>query len=416
MALEIYKRRHGCDIEARIQKGEIKVPKQVSLFSFLQQYAHCNCAWWIRGVTDYGKTFPAQSLKVYSKAAAEEEARRLNRPDAIGRPRVSLAVAVEDWMTELRLAETNRGTMESYQNSIGKLTKFCAAKRVQWLADIDPRVINQMRAEWAEQKRAKSTRLNYLATLGVFFNWAVRQEMIPSSPLKKISGLSKVTDMEKRGKTLPLDPDGGDANYEKFLDGIHPFLASGNRRTRRGGLSTRPESYRALCELMYETGLRVCDAVQIRVDDIQINERCGVYTTQQQKTKNTEDGGWVTVFIPLELAHRLKALPKITGPYVFLDNRVVDPHDYISYEVNQKMRQIAESVGLTGIRPHRFRDTFAVRMLNSGRSYDEVAILLGHQNPKTTIKYYSPWVKSRENALMEKLFPAKPIRLVKKVS
>lgn len=415
MALDIYKRRHGCDVEARIEKGDIKVPKTVTVFSFLQQYAHCSCAWWVRGATDRGKAIAPRSLKVYSKAAAEEAIKKLNAPDATGSTRVAIETAVEDWLTELGVAETNPRTMESYRNAIGKLTAFCGSKRVQWLDDIDPRVINQLRATWAEQKRAKSTRLNYLAIIGVFFNWAVKQDLISSSPLKKISGLTKATDAEKKSKTLPLDPKGGEEIYRKFLDAIHPFLSCGNRRTRRGALSTRPDNFVALCELLYETGLRISDAIEFQPANMVFNDRCATYRTQQKKTRDTEDGGWVTLFIPLELAHRLKALPKISGPYVFLDDKVADPHDYITYEVNQKMRQIAESVGLTGIRPHRFRDSFAVRMLNNGRTYDDVAILLGHQDPKTTRKYYAPWVESRENALMDKLFPAKPIRLMKRV-
>jgi integrase/recombinase XerD len=48
---------------------------------------------------------------------------------------------------------------------------------------------------------------------------------------------------------------------------------------------------------------------------------------------------------------------------------------------------------------HRFRDTFAVGLLTNGVSLESVSQLLGHQNIKITQRHYSPWVKSRQDAL-----------------
>jgi integrase/recombinase XerD len=48
---------------------------------------------------------------------------------------------------------------------------------------------------------------------------------------------------------------------------------------------------------------------------------------------------------------------------------------------------------------HRFRDTFAVSMLQAGVSLEDVSTLLGHQSLRITQKHYSPWVKTRQDAL-----------------
>ena len=42
---------------------------------------------------------------------------------------------------------------------------------------------------------------------------------------------------------------------------------------------------------------------------------------------------------------------------------------------------------------HRFRDTFAVRLLEKGVSIETVSVLLGHSNIAITLKHYRPWVK-----------------------
>jgi integrase/recombinase XerD len=48
---------------------------------------------------------------------------------------------------------------------------------------------------------------------------------------------------------------------------------------------------------------------------------------------------------------------------------------------------------------HRFRDTFAAGLLEEGVSLESVSTLLGHQSVKITQKHYSPWVKTRQDAL-----------------
>jgi integrase len=47
-------------------------------------------------------------------------------------------------------------------------------------------------------------------------------------------------------------------------------------------------------------------------------------------------------------------------------------------------------------RAHRFRDTFAVGLLQAGVPIDRVTVLLGHSSIKVTEKHYSPWVRARQ--------------------
>lgn len=57
--------------------------------------------------------------------------------------------------------------------------------------------------------------------------------------------------------------------------------------------------------------------------------------------------------------------------------------------------------GLPDGHSHRFRDTFAVRLLENGVALDVVSVLLGHQSIRVTEKHYAPWVKERQLKLEE---------------
>ena len=55
--------------------------------------------------------------------------------------------------------------------------------------------------------------------------------------------------------------------------------------------------------------------------------------------------------------------------------------------------------GIPDAHAHRFRDTFAVKLLLAGVPLERVSILLGHQSIRVTEKHYAPWVRARQEQL-----------------
>ena len=51
----------------------------------------------------------------------------------------------------------------------------------------------------------------------------------------------------------------------------------------------------------------------------------------------------------------------------------------------------------------RFRDTFAVSLLEKGVSIENVSVLLGHSSVRITERHYKPWVKTLQKKLEDEV-------------
>jgi integrase len=63
------------------------------------------------------------------------------------------------------------------------------------------------------------------------------------------------------------------------------------------------------------------------------------------------------------------------------------------------LKGVFKQAGIPDGHAHRFRDTFAVGLLQAGVPIDRVSVLLGHSSIKVTEKHYSPWVRARQEQL-----------------
>lgn len=63
------------------------------------------------------------------------------------------------------------------------------------------------------------------------------------------------------------------------------------------------------------------------------------------------------------------------------------------------LQTVFELAKVNGAHSHRFRDSFAVSLLEKGVSIETVSMLLGHSDIRITLRHYRPWVKSLQDHL-----------------
>jgi integron integrase len=181
-------------------------------------------------------------------------------------------------------------------------------------------------------------------------------------------------------------------------------------------------THRLIGRLMYGTGMRILEALRLRVKDVDFQRReilvrdgkgskdrvtvlprgsmrplrthlKEVQTLHQQDL----DEGFGAVWMPFALARRFPAAPREwPWQYVFpADRRSTDPRSgeirrhHISDQAFQRaMRQAVQDAGIHKLAtPHTLRHSFATHLLESGYDIRTVQELLGHSNVSTTMIY-----------------------------
>jgi len=155
-----------------------------------------------------------------------------------------------------------------------------------------------------------------------------------------------------------------------------------------------------LFNLLYHTGARVSEALQLRCRDIQWGPP-GVVSFHGKGRKERS----IPLLKPLaqELKRTLSRSPKEPGALIF-ENRWGEAltRSGVQKRLNQTVRQAAQRCpALKGrpVSPHTFRHTTAMCLLQADVDIMVIALLLGHASPTTTHHYVELDLQMKERCL-----------------
>lgn len=143
---------------------------------------------------------------------------------------------------------------------------------------------------------------------------------------------------------------------------------------------------KAMLELLYSTGLRVSELINIKINDISLEEALVKTLGKGSKERIIPIGEIAIYYLNIYINdYRYSFIKNKQSDYLFLSSR----GDKISRQAFFKIiKQIAKEKNIkTEISPHTLRHSFATHMLNGGADLRSIQELLGHSNISTTQIY-----------------------------
>lgn len=137
----------------------------------------------------------------------------------------------------------------------------------------------------------------------------------------------------------------------------------------------------AVIDLLYSTGIRVGELVNLDISDVDFEARECVVFGKGDKERRVYFDAKAKLHLQKYLASRSDSNPAL---FVTLDA----PHNRLKISgIEIRLRELGRRVNLIKIHPQKFRRTMATRAIDKGMPIEQVQKILGHSQIDTTMQY-----------------------------
>lgn len=201
---------------------------------------------------------------------------------------------------------------------------------------------------------SKVTIDNIRRNISSFFSWLEEEDHILKSPVRRIHKIKTKTEIKEIIS---------DECIEKLRDGCR------NVRDL------------AIIDLLYSTGMRVGELVNLNIADINFEERECVVFGKGDKERKVYFDAKAKLHLEEYLNSRSDDNPAL---FVTLDK----PYYRLKISgVEIRVRELGRKLNVKRIHPHKFRRTMATRAIDKGMPIEQVQKILGHSQIDTTMHY-----------------------------
>ena len=195
---------------------------------------------------------------------------------------------------------------------------------------------------------------NVRRNISSFFSWLEEEDYILKSPMRRIH---KIKTKQPVKETI------SDEAIERLRD---------NCKCARD---------LAMIDLLYSTGIRVGELVNLNISEIDFEARECVVFGKGDKERRVYFDAKAKLHLQDYLRSRTDANPAL---FVTLDA----PFDRLKISgVEIRLRELGRELNLDKIHPHKFRRTMATRAIDKGMPIEQVQKILGHSQIGTTMQY-----------------------------
>ncbi len=201
---------------------------------------------------------------------------------------------------------------------------------------------------------SKVTIDNVRRNISSFFTWLEEEDYILKSPMRRIHKIKTKTVVKE---TI------SDEAIEKIRD------------------YCKEKRDIAIVDLLYSTGMRVGELVNLNISDLDLEQRECVVYGKGDKERRVYFDAKSKIHLQDYIMSRTDDNPAL---FVTLDA----PFNRLKISgVEIRIRELGRELGLNKIHPHKFRRTMATRAIDRGMPIEQVQKILGHSQIDTTMKY-----------------------------
>jgi len=251
----------------------------------------------------------------------------------------------------------------SYKRDLNRYKLFLSLKKVDNYLEVSYDQILSF-LEYLNENYCGSSISRILSSSRNFYKFLVREKKVKKNPFIQIKNPKKP---KKILEVLSED------EVKRFLNGI-PYSTELEIRDR------------AMFELLYSSGLRVSEIVNLKISNIDFDEGLIRFIGKGKKERITPVGETSKLFLKkyLNIA-RFKIEKEIKSDYVFLNKNGKKLTRQGFWKI---LKKYDKKINLgKNLYPHIFRHSFATHMIERGADIRVVQELLGHSDISTTEIY-----------------------------
>ena len=270
-----------------------------------------------------------------------------------------LSIAQMKKLQEVLLRNLSEAALPDESTSnLEYLQLFLDAKKIEGCSERTLQYYRVIRAYLSEYQQinncSKVTVDNVRRNISSFFSWLEEEDYILKSPMRRIH---KIKTKQQVKEII------SDEAIEMLRDSC-----------------CCPRDL-AMIDLLYSTGIRVGELVNLNISDINFEARECVVFGKGDKERRVYFDAKAKLHLKDYLKSRNDDNPAL---FVTLDS----PYARLKISgVEIRIRELGRRMNLSKIHPHKFRRTMATRAIDKGMPIEQVQKILGHSQIDTTMQY-----------------------------